>query len=95
MNSLASPIVRLSSVSKRFGDHPVLDQLDWQILPGQVVGLLGRNGAGKSTLLECLLGLREVDRGGVALFGEDAGRLSGATGRGSATCRKRPKCSGG
>jgi ABC-2 type transport system ATP-binding protein len=73
------PIVRLSSVSKRFGDHAVLDGLDWQISPGQVVGLLGRNGAGKSTLLECLLGLRELDGGSATLFGEDVANLSDAT----------------
>ncbi|HEX8788165.1 MAG TPA: ATP-binding cassette domain-containing protein, partial [Telluria sp.] len=41
----------MSSVSKRFGSHQVLDRLDLQIRPGEVVGLLGRNGAGKSTLL--------------------------------------------
>jgi ABC-2 type transport system ATP-binding protein len=73
-----APIVSLSSVSKRFGSHQVLDRLDWQIAPGQVVGLLGRNGAGKSTLLECLLGLREPDSGEVALFGEQSATLSEA-----------------
>jgi ABC-2 type transport system ATP-binding protein len=72
----SSPIVGMSSVSKRFGSHQVLDRLDWQIQPGQVVGLLGRNGAGKSTLLECMLGLRELDGGAVSLFGEDSARLS-------------------
>jgi len=75
---MSSSIVRMSSVSKRFGSQQVLERLDWQIQPGQVVGLLGRNGAGKSTLLECMLGLRELDGGEVALFGEDAARLSEA-----------------
>jgi ABC-2 type transport system ATP-binding protein len=56
----------------------VLAGLDWQIAPGQVVGLLGRNGAGKSTLLECMLGLREADGGSVALFDEDVAGLSDA-----------------
>ena len=73
-----APIVTLSSVSKRFGSHQVLDRLDWQVAPGQVVGLLGRNGAGKSTLLECLLGLRELDGGAVSLFGEASSHLSEA-----------------
>jgi ABC-2 type transport system ATP-binding protein len=68
----------MSSVSKSFGSQRVLAGLDWQIAPGQVVGLLGRNGAGKSTLLECMLGLREADGGSVALFGEDVARLSDA-----------------
>jgi ABC-2 type transport system ATP-binding protein len=67
----------MSSVSKYFGSKLVLDRLDWQVMPGQVIGLLGRNGAGKSTLLECMLGLRESDHGGsVTLFGEDVNKLS-------------------
>ena len=73
---MSSAIVRMSSVSKHFGSQRVLAGLDWQIAPGQVVGLLGRNGAGKSTLLECMLGLREADAGSVALFGEGVAALS-------------------
>ena len=73
---MSAAIVRMSSVSKYFGSQRVLADLDWQIAPGQVVGLLGRNGAGKSTLLECMLGLREADGGSVTLFGEDVARLS-------------------
>jgi ABC-2 type transport system ATP-binding protein len=65
----------MSSVSKHFGSQRVLDGLDWQIMPGQVVGLLGRNGAGKSTLLECMLGLRELDAGSVSMFGAAAAAL--------------------
>ncbi|GCL60954.1 ABC transporter ATP-binding protein [Pseudaquabacterium pictum] len=60
------------------GSAPVLDQLDWQLLPGQVVGLLGRNGAGKTTLLETLLGLRTPQAGAVQLFGQPAGQLDDA-----------------
>jgi ABC-2 type transport system ATP-binding protein len=71
-------IVSMSSVSKQFGSQRVLAGLDWQIASGQVIGLLGRNGAGKSTLLECMLGLREPDRGTVTLFGEDVTALSDA-----------------
>jgi len=73
---MSAPIVRMSSVSKHFGSQRVLEGLDWQIMPGQVVGLLGRNGAGKSTLLECMLGLREADGGNVSLFGEGVAALS-------------------
>jgi ABC-2 type transport system ATP-binding protein len=56
----------------------VLRQLDWTLLPGQVVGLLGRNGCGKTTLLETLLGLREPQAGRVELFGQDVARLDDA-----------------
>ena len=73
---MTSPIITLSGVSKHFGAQTVLRALDWNIAPGQVVGLLGRNGAGKSTLIECLLGLRELDNGSVTIFGEPAADLS-------------------
>ena len=54
---------------------PVLRGLDWRLLPGQVVGLLGRNGAGKTTLLEAMLGLREAQSGTVRLFEQPVSRL--------------------
>ena len=73
------PIIQMSSTTKRFGSQLVLDGLDWQVMPGQVIGLLGRNGAGKSTLMECLLGLRECDGGSVTVFGEDVAALTDAT----------------
>lgn len=69
----------LSQVTLQYPKGPVvLDRLDWQLLPGQVVGLLGRNGAGKTTLLETLLGLREPDAGTVRLFGQDVQRMDDA-----------------
>ena len=71
---------QISQLSLKYPKGPtVLDRLDWQLLPGQVVGLLGRNGAGKTTLLESLLGLREPDAGTVKLFGQDAQQLDDAT----------------
>jgi len=76
---MSAAIVQMSSVSKHFGSQRVLGNLDWQVAPGQVIGLLGRNGAGKSTLLECLLGLRETDAGTVTVYGDDVANLSEAT----------------
>ena len=73
-----APVIHISGISKHFGNQQILSSLDWEIDPGQVVGLLGRNGAGKSTLIECLLGLRETERGSVTIFGEDASKLSDA-----------------
>ena len=73
------PSAELHQVTLHYPKGPtVLHQLDWQLLPGQVVGLLGRNGAGKTTLLEALLGLREPDVGSVQLFGQDAQALDDA-----------------
>jgi ABC-2 type transport system ATP-binding protein len=75
-----SPSAELSGLRLSYRNGPtVLNGLDWQLLPGQVVGLLGRNGAGKTTLLEALLGLREPDAGSARLFGQDALQLDDAT----------------
>jgi len=71
--------VQIQGLSKSFNGQAVLNNLDWQITPGSIVGLLGRNGAGKSTLIECLLGLRDVDGGQSSLYGEAAGQLSAVT----------------
>jgi ABC-2 type transport system ATP-binding protein len=72
------PSVVLQGVALRYGRQTVLQGLDWALLPGQVVGLLGRNGAGKTSLLEGLLGLRELDAGRSLLFGQDAAVLDDA-----------------
>ena len=79
-HALPSATAEVSALQLGYGAAaPVLRQLDWQLLPGQVVGLLGRNGAGKTALLEALLGLREAQGGTVRLFGQDAAVLDDAT----------------
>ena len=76
---LDKPCAEMRGVSVAYPQGPrVLESLDWNVLPGQVVGLLGRNGAGKTTLLETLLGLRETHAGQVQLFGQDAATIDDA-----------------
>lgn len=74
-----APSVDAQGLRLAFGGTPVLQDLSWQLQPGQVVGLLGRNGAGKTTLLETLLGLREPQAGAVRLFGQPAAQLDDLT----------------
>jgi ABC-2 type transport system ATP-binding protein len=71
----APPSVDVGHLHLAYGAKVVLDDLSWQLAPGQVVGLLGRNGAGKTSLLETLLNLREPTRGDVRLFGQPAHAL--------------------
>ncbi len=68
--------LQLVGISKGFEKNSVLNQLDWTVAKGKVIGLLGRNGAGKTTLLECALGLRESDQGESFVMGESALNLS-------------------
>ena len=58
-------MIQLSRLTKSFGDRVLLDEVTWQIAPGERVGLCGPNGAGKTTLLRMLAGLDEPDSGGI------------------------------
>ena len=60
MNS-ENPIVQMHNVCKRFGKTKALDEIDLEIFPGSIIGLLGANGAGKSTLLRHIIGLYLAD----------------------------------
>ena len=56
-------------VTKWFGEITALDQVDFDVGPGTVHGLLGPSGAGKTTLLSALFGLVLPDEGTLRLFG--------------------------
>lgn len=66
-----SALIELSGFSKRFGDTPVLREVDLQVERGEVVVILGPSGCGKSTLLRCLNGL-ESGQGGALRFAGQA-----------------------
>lgn len=55
--------IRLSNVTKRFGERVILDGISLTIQPGETVALIGPSGGGKSTLLRCLNGLNNFDSG--------------------------------
>ncbi|TWU38606.1 ABC transporter ATP-binding protein [Novipirellula artificiosorum] len=71
--------IEISKLCKSFAKHPVLQDVDWCIPSGTVVGLLGTNGSGKTTLIQCLLGLLKADSGRVTIDDEDAWDLSANT----------------
>ena len=62
-------VLRIDSMSKRFGDRVALAGVSFIVRPGEFVGLLGPSGAGKSTLFRCIAGLERADEGS-AMLGE-------------------------
>jgi ABC-2 type transport system ATP-binding protein len=65
----------MRKVCKRFGYIKALDNVDLDICPGRIIGLVGANGSGKSTLLRHIIGLYLADEGDCVTFGCEAGRL--------------------
>ncbi|HLZ11532.1 MAG TPA: ABC-F family ATP-binding cassette domain-containing protein [Candidatus Acidoferrum sp.] len=61
------PIISAHSLSKRYGLHPLFQNISFNVSDGDRIGLIGPNGSGKSTLLEILAGNVRPDTGEVAL----------------------------
>ncbi|AXI76527.1 ABC transporter ATP-binding protein [Peterkaempfera bronchialis] len=70
--------VRLSALTKRFGDITAVDGLSLSVDAGQVVALLGPNGAGKTTTIDMVLGLQHPDSGSVLIHGRSPDRAVAA-----------------
>ncbi|TMF09392.1 MAG: ABC transporter ATP-binding protein [Chloroflexi bacterium] len=64
------PAVTMRGISKRFPGVRANDQVDFEVLPGEIHALLGENGAGKSTLSNILTGLYRPDEGEILLRGK-------------------------
>lgn len=65
----SAPLLSLESVTKHYGDLPVLRQVALQLHAGERVALTGPSGSGKSTLLNCILGIEAIDQGSISLEG--------------------------
>ncbi|MCQ8241502.1 amino acid ABC transporter ATP-binding protein [Acetobacteraceae bacterium KSS12] len=70
-------MVAVRSLSKRFGDHTVLDAVSFSVAAGELVSVIGPSGCGKSTLLRCLNLLEVPDDGAIELVGHAIDRRGG------------------
>jgi ABC-2 type transport system ATP-binding protein len=74
-NTPHSVIASAYGLTKTFAGKKALDNIDLEIMSGQVFAILGANGAGKTTLINILLGRLNADAGDVSVFGVKAGSL--------------------
>lgn len=61
-------VMTVSNISKSFGKKKVLDNVNFSIKPGEIIGLIGYSGAGKSVLIKIILGLLKSDTGNIETY---------------------------
>ena len=62
--------ISIRGLHKRYGDNVVLNGIDFDVLPGQVIVIIGPSGSGKSTFLRCCNGLELPEQGDITLCGK-------------------------
>src|SRR4029453_4980806 len=75
---MTAPVVRVEGIRKHYGRTIAVDDVSFDVRPGEIFGLIGPNGAGKTTTMECVEGLRSPDRGTISVLGLDPQRDAAA-----------------
>ncbi len=70
----SSYVVSVENVSKFFGRKQVLKQVDLQMEPGKIYGIIGRNGSGKTVLFKCICGFFPITSGKIFIRGKQLGK---------------------
>ena len=63
-------MLKIENVTKYYGDFLAVDDLSFEVKPGEIFGLLGVNGAGKTTTFRMIMGLLETTKGNITLDGK-------------------------
>jgi ABC-2 type transport system ATP-binding protein len=66
---IKEPLLEVSRVTKKFGDLTAVDQVNFEVPPGGIFGLIGPSGAGKTTLIRLLTGVYQPDQGELDVLG--------------------------
>jgi ABC-2 type transport system ATP-binding protein len=69
-------MIEVTGISKRYGDTLAVDDLSFEVKPGQITGFLGPNGSGKSTTMRMIMGLDNPDAGEAKINGRAYGGLA-------------------
>jgi phospholipid/cholesterol/gamma-HCH transport system ATP-binding protein len=70
------PVISVRGLRTAFGDHVVHDQLDLDVMPGEILSLVGGSGSGKTALLRQIIGLNRPAAGQVRVLGRDLRTLT-------------------
>src|SRR5512142_1169970 len=70
-----APLLQVRHLRKRYAETTVVDDLSFEIAPGECLGVIGPNGAGKTTTIRMCLGLTTPDDGDITYFGGGGGAL--------------------
>jgi ABC-2 type transport system ATP-binding protein len=65
------PIINVEGLRKIYGDTVAVDDVSFEVMPGEIFGMVGPNGAGKTTTVECVEGLRKPDGGQIRILDLD------------------------
>jgi ABC-2 type transport system ATP-binding protein len=66
------PAISIHNVAADYGHGRVIDQVTFDVMPGETFGLMGLNGVGKTTLIKIMLGLMEATEGHIKVFGRES-----------------------
>ena len=67
---MTNPIVEIKNVTKTIGKKTIIDNLSFNVYPGEVFGFLGPNGAGKTTTIRMMVGLMAITKGEILIEGK-------------------------
>jgi ABC-type branched-subunit amino acid transport system ATPase component len=73
--ALAEPCLTVRGLTKRFGGLVAVKDIDLDLRPGEILGLIGPNGSGKSTVMKLIMGLERPTAGSIRLDGAEIGGL--------------------
>lgn len=76
-SATSAPIIVFDGVSLGYGDFTILEDIDLEIMPGQVVAVMGGSGSGKTTLMRGITGQITAQKGKIHVFDQDMQYLGG------------------
>jgi NitT/TauT family transport system ATP-binding protein len=76
MGAFMKPLIRIKNIWKSYGDKQILKEINLDIMPGQLICIVGASGCGKTTLLNLVGGFLKADQGQIDLQGQKINKPS-------------------